>query len=338
MSKLQTTNDQCRQVTVSKSKIEKNPSQNKNLPFFVRPIRAKMSKDLDCVSTIMYLREGDIPDNEEKRLRLEKKIEEWNRDVVMDVTSKQKLSQESKLKMAEDFWEIESKYAGYWCEGEKCYCERTHWVLFSRQTFCYECMHDPCACNAPLIWDEEENAYYRVWESVNLEIQRILWMSPPASSTAMKKWRLEEKKRKEMLEVEKEERECYENQSIARKQGFCCHAHAVSIKKEKKEDGTRKKARVDGPDHCILCDEEPCVFVQIESRLGEHDLIYFDKTEFDENSVACNRARRNRAYKYAAYILWERIGYRRPHYKCVETGIRALSPPLDGKITGYKEK
>jgi hypothetical protein len=34
---------------------------------------------------------------------------------------------------------------------------------------------------------------------------------------------------------------------------------------------------VDGPYHCIHCDEDPCVFIQIESRLCEDDEIYFDE-------------------------------------------------------------
>jgi hypothetical protein len=36
---------------------------------------------------------------------------------------------------------------------------------------------------------------------------------------------------------------------------------------------------------------------------AENDNIYYNAEEFAKNPVACNQARCNRAYKYAAYIL-----------------------------------
>ena len=108
--------------------------------------------------------------------------------------------------------------------------------------------------------------------------------------------------------------------------------------KMKEETKKARIARIDGPDHWIDCDEDPCAFVQIKTRLCENDDIYFDREEYSKDPVTCNRARRNRAYKYAVYILWERLGYRRPHYKCVKKGVCLLYPPFDGKITGFKQK
>ena len=299
-----------------------------------------MSEDLDQISVLMYFIEGQInPGDEEKVKRLEKKISEWQRDVVEEKQSHPGYVLPSKKQMASDFFQTEWNHSGYWCEGKECYCARTHWVVFSKVTFCYECMHDPCACRPPLFWDTAENAYYRLFQSCDATISRKIWLEEPCSTIEKNKWCRQEMKRKEREAREAEESQCNENQQTAQNLGFCCHTHAVKRKKEKQERKRMKKTKmIDGPSHCIFCDEDPCAFVQIESRLGEHDDIYYDAEEFGKNPVACNRARRNRAYKYAAFILWERLGYRRPHYKCVENGVRSLYPPLDGKITGFKEK
>jgi hypothetical protein len=42
---------------------------------------------------------------------------------------------------------------------------------------------------------------------------------------------------------------------------------------------SKKKTRVNGPDHCIHGDEDPNVFIQIKLRLGENDAIYYDEGE-----------------------------------------------------------
>jgi hypothetical protein len=47
---------------------------------------------------------------------------------------------------------------------------------------------------------------------------------------------------------------------------------------------------VDEPDHCIHCDEDPCVFIQIEILLCDDDDIYYDKKDYAKGPVACNRA------------------------------------------------
>jgi hypothetical protein len=97
-----------------------------------------------------------------------------------------------------------------------------------------------------------------------------------------------------------------------------------------------KRAKVDRPDHCTHCNKDPCVFVQIEPPLWENDAIYYDSYEYENAPVSYNSGRRKRAYQYAAFVLWEGINHRRPHYTCVKNGVRAFFPPLDGKIMGYK--
>jgi hypothetical protein len=75
-----------------RNKIEKVVTQHKNLTNFcpcrIKRIVMSIRLDLDLVSQIMYLREGDInPGDEEKVDRYEKKIAEWQRDVVEKNTS-----------------------------------------------------------------------------------------------------------------------------------------------------------------------------------------------------------------------------------------------------------
>jgi hypothetical protein len=48
-------------------------------------------------------------------------------------------------------------------------------------------------------------------------------------------FKMKEKKRKDHLEKEREEKECHENQQNAQNQGFCCHEHAQTMKKERGE-------------------------------------------------------------------------------------------------------
>jgi hypothetical protein len=54
-----------------------------------------------------------------------------------------------------------------------------------------------------------------------------------------------------------------------------------------------------------------------------------------KDGVAYNSGRRKRAYQHAAFVLWEGISYRKPHYRCVEDGVRSLFPPFNGKVMGY---
>jgi hypothetical protein len=300
-----------------------------------------MSLDLNLVSQIMYLREGEVnPGDEAKVVRYESQLSDWKRDVH----GNSKIIP-TKEDMSSEMHQLGNNFGGYWCEGVKCMCERTHWVLNESPTNCWECMHDPCACGAPLVWEEEEQAYFRFFLSCDGKTKRNIWMTKPMSDMATINYKRGEKKRKDRLEKEREEETCVENQQAAQNFGYCCHQHATVAKTEDneyKEQMKRKKQKVrqlvDGPEHCIHCDEDPCVFVQIEMRLCENDDIYYDGNDYEKAPVAYNSARRKRAFQYAAFILWEGVNYRKPHYKCVEDGVRALFPPLDGKIMGFKSR
>ena len=303
-----------------------------------------MSRDLDLVSQIIYLRDGEInPGDEAKAVRCDNKIADWKRDVVdhVDKTKDSSVLGEkpTKEEITSALFKLEGNFAGYWCEGKECACDRTHWVIHARESHCWDCMHDPCACRAPLFWDHQENAYYRVLLSSNSKSSTNVWMSQPVSDKAQMNFKRGEQKRKEEDEKEREEDECATNQQKAHNQGFCCHQHAKKMREEHEETRKgEKKQKIDGPNHCNHCEEDPCVFVQIESRLCKNDEIYYDHTDFAKAPVAYNSARRKRAFQYAAFILWEGVNYRKPHYTCVEDGVHSLFPPFDGKVMGFKNK
>jgi hypothetical protein len=108
-------------------------------------------------------------------------------------------------------------------------------------------------------------------------------MSEPIGSMAKFNYNWGEKKRKERENKEREEENCAGNPKSALICGYCCHQHAKVAKMEHEESKRQKKKKetvkkmIDGPGHCIHCDEEdPCVFIQIDSRLWENDKIYFD--------------------------------------------------------------
>ena len=67
-------------------------------------------------------------------------------------------------------------------------------------------------------------------------------------------------------------------------------------------------------------------------------MIYYDTYEYKKDPSKCNSGRFKHVFQYTAFILWEGINYRKPHFTCVEAGVRALFPPFDGKIMGYKKK
>jgi hypothetical protein len=72
--------------------------------------------------------------------------------------------------------------------------------------------------------------------------------------------------------------------------------------------------------------------------LGKKDVIYYDGNEYVKDHVTHNSTRCNPAFHYVTLFLWEGINYHKPLYMCVEDGIFALFPPLDGKIMGFKKK
>jgi hypothetical protein len=63
--------------------------------------------------------------------------------------------------------------------------------------------------------------------------------------------------------------------------------NATEMKREREEEVTKKQVRVNAPDHCTHCEEEPCVFIQIESRLCGNDSIYNDKDEYHKGIMWC---------------------------------------------------
>jgi hypothetical protein len=298
------------------------------------------SLDMDLVSQVMYIQYGEVnPGDEAKVGRLESKMSDWKRDVKGD--SKNFTRDE----ISSDLHEVEKNFDGYWCKGVKCACKRTHWVIRESETNCWDCMHDPCACNPPLEWDEAEKAYFRFFLSCDGKTKTNIWMTRPTSDLETINYKRGEKKRKDRRKKEDEEENCAKDQECAKNHGYCCHQHAKVAKKQhekyKKQVSRQKetaKEFVVESEQCIHCDKDPCVFTQIEMRLCENDEIYYDGADYEKAPVADNSSRRKRAFQYAAFILWEGVNYRRQHYKCVEDGVRSLFPPLDGKTMGYKEE
>jgi hypothetical protein len=99
--------------------------------------------------------------------------------------------------------------------GEKCGCERTHWVVHaSKRSNCWDCMNDPCACSPLLVWDEKEKASNCFFLSCNGKNEKI-WMTKPIVYIPTINYKREEKKRKERIEKEREEENCAKNQQSA---------------------------------------------------------------------------------------------------------------------------
>jgi hypothetical protein len=114
-----------------------------------------------------------------------------------------------------------------------------------------------------------------------------------------------EKKRKQRIEMERDEEDCAkereEEDCAKEREGEDCAQSQQSAQNEgsgwkvAKTEHCKLEMKVnevvDGPDHCIHCDEEPCVFIQIESRLCENDEVYFNKEDYAKDHVAYNSGR-----------------------------------------------
>jgi hypothetical protein len=106
----------------------------------------------------MSLREGEVnPGDKDKVIRYKKKLRDWEGDVVNGQSNKKPTRED----MLSNLFQLENRFNGYWCEGEKCGCIRTQWVIYASKSNCWECMHNSCACSPPLVWDDAEQAYYR---------------------------------------------------------------------------------------------------------------------------------------------------------------------------------
>jgi hypothetical protein len=149
-----------------------------------------MSEELPLVSQVMHLREGEVePSDEAKVERLERKLSEWKRDVVR---AGKKMPTPSREDMASNMVDVENNLEGYWCKREKCMNSRTHWVLHSS---CWDCWHDPCACLAPLVWDEVEQMYHHFFCHAGAKRKNNFWLSEATSDlTRISFKRREEKK------------------------------------------------------------------------------------------------------------------------------------------------
>jgi hypothetical protein len=101
-----------------------------------------------------------------------------------------KTKKHTKEELSNAIFELEHGFGGYWCQGEE-------WVIHTSVTDCWDCMHDPCACNTPLVWDEKESAYYSFFLSSDGKTQKNTWMVEPASGLLKIRFLGKTKKRKE---------------------------------------------------------------------------------------------------------------------------------------------
>jgi hypothetical protein len=167
-----------------------------------------MSLDLDVVSQVIYLREGEVnAGDEDNVISYEKKLADWKRDVV-DGQSNKKPTRED---MPSHFYQLENSFNGYWCKGGTCGCVRTHWVVQASKLNCWECMHNPCACSPSLVWNDEEQAYYHFFLSCDGKTKKNTWMTKPIGNMAKINFKKGEKKRIERGEKEREEERCVLN-------------------------------------------------------------------------------------------------------------------------------
>jgi hypothetical protein len=65
-----------------------------------------------------------------------------------------------------------------------------------------------------------------------VEQKKNTWMTQPTGDIATINYKRGEKRKKDMIEKEKEEDKCVENQRSAQDYGYCCHQHATVAKKE----------------------------------------------------------------------------------------------------------
>jgi hypothetical protein len=180
----------------------------------------------------MYLREGEVnPGDEAKVIQYEKNIRMETRCFGG--------------KLREDAVEGPNCYRHYqtrkWLQrilvrgSQMRVPEKSLGRLYSSKSNCWDCMHDPCACNPPLVWDDEENGCYSFFLSCDGRTKRNTWMTQPTGAIATINYKRGEKRKKDMIEKEKEEYKCVENQRSAQEYGYCCHQHATVANKEDDE-------------------------------------------------------------------------------------------------------
>jgi hypothetical protein len=192
-----------------------------------------MSAELPRVSQVMYLCEGEAdPGDEARAERLEWKLANFERDVARVVKEEPASSREG---IASDTVDVENKLEGYWCKGEKCLSSRTRWVLHFSETICCDCGHDPCACGAPLVWDEAEQAYHHFFLSCDGKTKSNFWLSEPTSDRARIAFKHKEKK--------KRQHERKERRGRVRRQSTDCPERRVLLPPPCEEIETERRKR-----------------------------------------------------------------------------------------------
>ena len=95
---------------------------------------------------------------------------------------------------------------------------------------------------------------------------------------------------------------------------------------------------VEGVQLCEICRQRPCYFLQIKPRIMEQHIENPPDDGLD--LAARNSASRKKAYKLATMYIHGVLGagnrMRLP--SCVEDGVRALFPPVDGIVMGFREE
>jgi hypothetical protein len=98
------------------------------------------------------------------------------------------------------------------------------------------------------------------------------------------------------------------------------------MKKYRNKKIMKKKAKVNGPNHCIHRDEDPCVFIQIELHLAKNNVIYHDKGEYEKDPVAYHSARYKRVFQSTSFVLWKGPDFRQlTFYRIFSFGVVGLS-------------
>ena len=95
---------------------------------------------------------------------------------------------------------------------------------------------------------------------------------------------------------------------------------------------------VEGVELCEICGQRPCYFIQIKPRILEQH----EENPPDDglDLAARNSWSRKWAYKLATLYIHGVLGagnrVRLP--SCVEDAVRALFPPVDGIVMGFREE
>jgi ATPase subunit of ABC transporter with duplicated ATPase domains len=146
-----------------------------------------------------------------------------------------------------------------------------------------------------LEWDQAKKAHFRFFLSCDGKTKTIIWLTQPTSDLATINYKRGEKKRKDRQEKEKEEENCAQDQESAQNHGYCCHQHAKVAKKEHeryKKQVSRQmektKEIINEEEQCVHCDEDPCVFTQIEMRPCKNDEIYYNVGGYEKALTTYN--------------------------------------------------